>query len=86
MALLFLLMVNVFWKGENAMKIPSNNVLKALCGMGIAIGASLTASSCYWLGRRDELNQVLSLGDEHGKSYTMFDSKKAPKELTIIVK
>lgn len=40
------------------MKIPSN---KILAGLGL-IGGVATALSTYWIGRRDELNQLIDLG------------------------
>lgn len=42
------------------MKIPNNAILM----VGGLAGAALTVWSSYWIGRREELNQIIDLGRE----------------------
>lgn len=66
------------------MKIPRN---KILTGLGLA-GVAMTAWSAYWIGRRDELSQVIDLGREveyetNFRVLDMFDSKGRPVSLFV---
>lgn len=66
------------------MKIPSN---KILTGLGL-IGIVATTWSTYWIGRRDELDQIINLGREveyetNLRELRMFDEKRRPVSLFI---
>lgn len=67
------------------MKIPNNAIL----AVGGLAGAALTAWSSYWIGRRNELNQIIDLGREvemetNLRELNMYDSKG--KQVSLFLK
>lgn len=66
------------------MKIPNNAIL----AVGGLAGMVLTAWSTYWIGRRDELNQIIDLGQEVEmetdlRELNMYDRKGNPVSLFL---
>ena len=63
------------------MKIPSNKVLLSLSMAGVIT----MLQSLYWIGRRDELDQIIDLGRnaKGTKALDMFDRNNIPVELYI---
>lgn len=67
------------------MKIPNNTILT----VGGLAGVILTAWSVYWIGRRDELDQIIDLGREVEvetglRELNMYDGKG--KQVSLFIK
>lgn len=66
------------------MKIPNNKVLTGLCFAGTAVAAL----SSYWIGRRDELEEIINLGRDiedrdNFRVLDIFDEKGNSVELFV---